>query len=75
MRAGSLIKKGLIVSKVLDYIKYVAKAVVAIAVPVLWESAIEIINGLQGTWADNPLVTTALAAIAVFMVKNGPKPS
>lgn len=60
--------------KLWGYVKYVAKAVAAVAVPILWEAAVEIIEALQGTWADNVTVSALLGALAVYLVRNGPKP-
>lgn len=61
-------------TKIRGYINYAAKAVVAVAVPILWEAVVEIASALQGTFADNPLVSAALGAIAVWFARNGPKP-
>lgn len=61
-------------TKIKGYIRYSAKAVYAVAVPLLWEAVIEIITALQGTFVDNPLVSAALGAIAVWFARNGPKP-
>lgn len=60
--------------KAIAYVKYVAKAIAAIAVPILWEAAIEIVEVAQGSFADEPYVSLILGAIAVYLVRNGPKP-
>lgn len=61
-------------TKVWAYIKYVAKAVMAVAVPILWEAVPEIVTALQGTFADSPLMSIILGGIAVYLVRNGPDP-
>lgn len=59
----------------MDYIKYAAKAAVAVAIPILFEALVQIVDALQNSFADNPIATAVLTALGVFLVRNGPKPS
>lgn len=61
--------------KVWAYIKYVAKVVWGVGLPIAYEAAVELVDALQGSFIDQPYITFVLGAIGIFLAKNGPKPT
>lgn len=61
-------------AKVKGYTVYAWKAVIALAVPIFLEALIHLVEALQGTLVENPVVQGVLGFILVFLKANGPKP-
>lgn len=61
------------VDKVVDFIAPYWKAVMALAVPLLWAALIDLVDALQGTFADEPIVAILLTTLAVWAKSNRPR--
>lgn len=60
--------------KVLGWIKYVAKIVWGVGLPILYMALVDLISALEGSFVDSPVATLVLSALGIFFAKNGPKP-
>lgn len=56
--------------KTIEFIRHSWKAVVALAVPILMEAAIQLVEGLQGTFVDNTIAVAILTSLAVWLKAN-----
>lgn len=61
-------------AKVSAYVKYVAKVVWGVGLPILQLALVELIDGLQGSFVDSPIMGLVIGGLGVFFAKNGPKP-
>jgi hypothetical protein len=48
------------------------KAVIALAIPILWMGAIQLFEGLEGTFVDNEIALAVVTAVGVWLKANKP---
>lgn len=60
---------------ILDHLRNWWKALIAVAVPILWEAAIDIINGVEGSFDGNAFAVAAISGILVWLKANRPLPT
>jgi len=46
------------------------KAVVALAIPIIWEAGVQLVDGLQGTFVDNTYALAVLTSVGVWLKAN-----
>ena len=60
--------------QVIGYVRYAWKAIVALLIPLAWTLAVDLVDQLQGTFADNMIFVAVLTSLGVWLKANGPKP-